>query len=143
MFELAARLLLLIDESRCFAGTELLPLWRRQYFWLLPKPHHLCSSFTDSGAGATFDMDLDKPALAYLWEHQVREVSVIVSHLQMTHCAQFKSRNCPTIIPGLQLVHCCKRMGCPYFEAPPSLQPRKHLQLTKACITSLPDASLC
>ena len=61
------------------AGTKMLPPWYRQYFWLLPKPFHLCTSFIHTGASTVFDIALDGAGLAYLWQHQVWPLAAISS----------------------------------------------------------------
>ncbi len=55
------------------AGS-LQPKWRHRRFWYQPQPHR----FTQSVAAAsdmksvTMEFDLAAPALAYIWDHQVR-----------------------------------------------------------------------
>ena len=47
--------------------------WQRCRFWYQPAPHHLLHrAAVEPGAGsAAFDVALGRPALAFLWEHQV------------------------------------------------------------------------
>jgi hypothetical protein len=62
------------------AGT----VYSRRRFWYLPPPHSLLASVLQAGGGsggsgsggtagtaAVFDVVLGRPALAYLWQHQV------------------------------------------------------------------------
>lgn len=56
------------------AGSQLLP-WQRRRFWFTPAPHQMLLSAaaagSSSGTSAAFDVVLGRPALAFLWEHQV------------------------------------------------------------------------
>ena len=54
------------------------PAWQRLRFWYQPAPHQLLTRVAISGRGgssssAAFEVALGRPALAFLWEHQVGE----------------------------------------------------------------------
>ena len=50
--------------------------WQRRRYWYQPAAHHLLASVAVGAGGprfsAAFEVALGRPALAFLWEHQVR-----------------------------------------------------------------------
>ena len=53
------------------AGGQMVPIWHKLQFWVLPEPHHFLSGFATFSSTLAFNVDLSTPALAYMWEHQV------------------------------------------------------------------------
>ena len=65
------------QQAAC--GSSARP-WQRRRFWYTPAPHQMLlraaviggGSSSSGGTSAAFEVALGRPALAFLWEHQVR-----------------------------------------------------------------------
>ena len=73
------------------AAGGVLSAWQRRRFWYIPAPHQLLFGAAVAGSGgrtiAAFDVVLGRPALAFLWEHQVGRgvvLGVLLCQLQLS-----------------------------------------------------------
>ena len=59
------------------AGS-LQPTWRHRRFWYQPQPHRFAQSVAASSdmRSVSMEFDMGAPALAYIWDHQVRHFVV-------------------------------------------------------------------
>ena len=72
---------LLSEQAECpsyachAAGGQTTPVWHKWQIWFLPVPHYFLLDFAKLDSTLAFELDLSTPALAYIWEHQVRALT--------------------------------------------------------------------